>query len=213
MIRIGLLSEGGVDEALLPSLLAQLAGEVPGIGKAEIDWRAFPFEPNGYGEIPKTLELLTKLYSIPSEWERLGCDLFVVVHDSRKTEEVQKDIKNILGAARDFPAVYGLAIQEVEAWVLGDIENVNKNVFKIYPLPKLPTAPERDKDPKKTLTDLFVKRSKEIEFDRWNAECARKVAEFVRASQVRRKCPRGFGAMVQSFRRARLGSRGGGASL
>ena len=34
----------------------------------------------------------------------------------------------------------------------------------------LPAAgfPERDKDPKKTLTDLFVKRSK-IEFDRWNA--------------------------------------------
>ncbi|MBI4677265.1 MAG: hypothetical protein HY748_06755 [Elusimicrobia bacterium] len=213
MIRIGLLSEGGVDEVLLPSLLEQLAEEVPGIGKTEIDWRAFPFAPNGYGEIPKTLKMLTRLYPIPSEWERLGCDLFVVVHDSRKTEEVQKDIKNILGAARDFPAVYGLAIQEVEAWVLGDIENVNKNVFKIYPVPELPAAPERDKDPKKTLTDLFVRKSKESEFDRWNAECARKAAPFVRASQVRRRCPRGFGPLVKSFRRARLSGRGPGDSL
>ncbi|MBI5242973.1 MAG: hypothetical protein HY922_04715 [Elusimicrobia bacterium] len=204
MIRIGLLSEGGIDEALLPPLLAQLAEKVPGIGTRKIDWNAFRFAPNGYGGIPKTLKVLSKLHSIPSEWGRIRCDLFVVVHDSRKTEDVQKDIRKILKAARDFPAVYGLAIQEVEAWVLGDIENVNKKVFKIDPLPKLPAAPERDKDPKKTLTNLFVKRSQAIEFDRWNAECAREVAPFIRASQVQRRCPHGFGAMAQSFSCVRL---------
>lgn len=204
MIRIALLSEGGTDEALLPSLMEQLAGKVPGIGKTKIDWKAFPFAPNGYGEIPKTLRMLAKLHSIPSEWERIGCDLFVVVHDSRKTQEVQKEIKSILRTTRGFPAVYGLAIQEVEAWVLGDIENVNRCLFKIEPPPRLPHPPERDKDPKKTLTDLFVKKSTEIEFDRWNVDCARAVAPFLRASQVLRHCPSGFGGLDRAFSQFRL---------
>jgi hypothetical protein len=56
---------------------------------------------------------------------------------------------------------------------LGDIDNVNRRLFKIDPRPSLPFAPERDRDPKKTLTDLFVRPSKELEFDRWNVECAR----------------------------------------
>ena len=66
MIRVGLLSEGGIDEALLPPLLGQLVRNSPGMGKVTIDWKAFPFAPNGYGEIPKTLRILTRLHLIPS---------------------------------------------------------------------------------------------------------------------------------------------------
>jgi hypothetical protein len=162
LIRIGLISEGGIDEALLPPLLSQAARIALGMDEKDIAWApSFLFAPNGYGEIPKHLRHLARLRSsFPSEWERIGCDLVIVVHDSRKTEIVQ-----------------------------------------------------RDKDPKKTLTDSFVKRSKAVEFDRWNAECARKVSPFLRASQVRRRCPRGFGSLLQSFSSARPNGRGARASL
>lgn len=208
MIRVGLLTEGGIDEALLPPLLGQSAATIPALRNLAIDWKAFPFAPNGYGEIPKNLKMLVKLHSRQSEWERIGCDLFVVVHDSRKTDQVQGEIRAVLARSTTFPIVYGLAIQEVEAWVLGDIDNVNRYVFKIHPMPSLPFAPERDRDPKKTLTDLFVSRTRELEFDRWNVECARLAAPFLRASQVQRKCPRGFGGLVRSLGRISLNESG-----
>lgn len=138
-------------------------------------------------------------YADENERRRIGCDLFVVVLDSRKTEEVQRQIKDVLRGAPDFPAVYGVAVQETEAWVLGDIENVNRHVLKVYPAPRLPKAPERDPDPKKTLNDLFIRASRVLEYDAWNTECARVVAPYLRKDTVAARCPKGFGKFVTGF--------------
>lgn len=203
MTRIGLLVEGETDEVLLPGLLRGVLGSLRGVSSKRVETLTFPFPPNGYGEIPKNLRMLVRLWAIPSERERLGCDAFIVIHDSRKTEAVQKEIRGILKNAPGFPAVYGLAILETEAWVLGDIENANRHVFKVDPMPPLPGPPERDPVPKKTLSDLFVRPSSEIEFDRWNCECARRVAPHLRHTQVAFHCKEGFGKLASRIKSAR----------
>lgn len=198
-MRIGLLIEGGIDEALLPSLMEQLMSVLPEHRRRGLGYYPVPFPPNGYGEIPKNLKMLVKLYKDADERRRIGCDLFVVILDSRKTNEVQRQIKNILQGAPEFPAVYGVAIQETEAWVLGDIGNVNKHVFKVVPEPQLPKASEKDSDPKKTLVDLFVRVSQVLEYDAWNTECARAVAPHLRKDTVVTRCPKGFGKFAAGF--------------
>jgi hypothetical protein len=201
MNKIGLLVEGAIDEALLPPLIQDALGRLS--QAAPLTTMTFPYPPGGFGEVVKNLKTLVRLYQNLSERERLGCNLFLIVHDSRKTESIQKEIRTILREAVYFPAVYGLAIQETEAWVLGDIGHVNRHVFQIHPDPRLPRAPELDPDPKKTLTDLYVKPSKTIEYDCWNLACACQVAPFIRSSQVARRCPRGFGKLVSSLSRNR----------
>jgi len=200
-MRIGLLIEGGIDEEIIPPLVEQLMSIVPKPRRRGLDCYLVPFPPNGYGEIAKNLKMLVKLYDDSDQRKRIGCDLFVVVLDSHKTDVVQREIKNILRGAKRFPAVYGLAIQETEAWVLGDIGNVNKHVFKVYPEPRLPQAPERDPDPKKTLVDLFIHASHVLEYDAWNRECARTVAPYLRKDTVAFRCVRGFRPFAMEFER------------
>lgn len=201
MSRIGLLVEGGIDEALLPSLLKETMSALGFRHPEAMDTYLFPYRSGGFGEIPKNLRILVRLFEDAEERQRLGCDLFVVIHDSRGTDGIQKEIRTILKDAPGFPAVYGLAIQEIEAWVLGDIENVNREVFRVQPLPKLERSPERDPDPKATLTEKFVIPSRHVNFDRWNPECARAVAPYLRPSQVSAHCPKGFGKFLESLKR------------
>jgi len=198
-MRIGLLLEGGIDEQIVTPLLGQLIAVLPEHRRRGLDYYPMPFPSHGYGEVLKNLRMLVKLYEDVNERQRIGCDLFVVVLDAHKTDEVQRQIKHVLRGAHEFPAVYGLAIQETEAWVLGDIGNVNKHVFKVDPEPPLPRAPEKDPDPKKTLVDLFVRVSPVLAYDAWNTECARLVAPHLRKDTVMARCPKGFGKFAIGF--------------
>lgn len=200
MSRVGLLVEGGIDEEILSVVLAQLLKTFRRWRSQQNVFMFYLFPPNGYSEIPKNLRTLVNLYQDPSERARIGCDVFVIVHDMKNTEEVQREIRRILRDNQTFPAVYGIAIQELEAWILADIENVNRMVFRVEPTPRLPRAPERDSDPKRTLVELFIRPSKEAEFDGWNLECARRVAPHIRPEQVIARCPRGFGRFVGILR-------------
>ncbi|MCI0343511.1 MAG: DUF4276 family protein [Planctomycetales bacterium] len=199
MNRVGLLAEGGTDEIILQPLIRRAIQAKLRTPPMNFGFLPLPFSPNGFGEIPKNLRMLLKLYYEPSERSRIECDLYVVVHDSRKTEVLQQEIRQILKDAPEFPSVYGLAVQETEAWVLGDIENVNRHVFRISPLPRLPRPPEKDPDPKATLTTLFVRPSSDIEFDRWNQECARLVAPHLRVDKVHDHCRKGFGRFLKAL--------------
>jgi hypothetical protein len=199
-MRIGLLVEGGIDEEILPPLINQLLADWRRHRRREPDYYRFPFPPKGYGEILKNVRMLVKLYPNAEEWQRIGCDLFVVVLDSRNTETVQREITRVLKGATGFPAVFGLAVQETEAWVLGDIDHVNRHVFKVKPQPRLQTSPEKDPDPKRTLNDFYVRASTAIDYDAWNKECARAVAPYLRGSQVEVRCPKGFGKLAERFR-------------
>ncbi|MCX6844780.1 MAG: hypothetical protein NTX53_21160 [candidate division WOR-3 bacterium] len=207
-MRIGLIVEGEIDEEVIPPLLDQLHREAAPLYNQQLEFRQMPYQPNGAGEVPKQLEYLIYLHTnSPSEWQRLGCDTIVVVIDSLRTDAVQDEIRDVLRGASGFPAVYGLAIQETEAWVLGDIEYLNKHVFKVDPAPNLPAKPEKDPDPKRTLSSMFVAASPVIEYDCWNRECARLVAGYLRHAQVATNCPKGFGKLAKKFtqvaRRAR----------
>jgi hypothetical protein len=192
-LRIGLLCEGRIDEELIQPLLQKLIGNQVKI------FFSFPVPPNGFGEIPKNLRMLIKLKEQPSEWERIWCHVFIIILDSKRTESIQKEIKKILDRTSDFPAVYGLAIQEIEAWVLGDIENVNRHVLNINPCPRLLYSPETDPDPKATLNSIFITQSSNIESDCWNVECARLVAPFLRVDQLKIRCPKGFGKLAKKI--------------
>ncbi|MDI6774554.1 MAG: hypothetical protein QME60_04050 [Verrucomicrobiota bacterium] len=95
-MRIGLPIEGGIDEEILPPLIEQLMSVLPEHRRRGLDYYPVPFPPNGYGEIPKNLKMLVRLYANVNERQRIGCDLFVVVLDSRKTDAVQRQIRDVL---------------------------------------------------------------------------------------------------------------------
>ena len=198
MICIGLLAEGTIDENLLPPLIEKI------FEGREVRFRHLPYPPNGAGEIPKNLKILTRLYQYEEEKRRIGCDLFILVHDSRNTQEIQKEIRSILRDAVGFPAVYGLAIQEIEAWVLAEHKHLNNHLFQIHPCPTLPHKPEDDPAPKKTLIELFLKRSERFEYDHWNTECAWAVAPYLRPKAIAFQCRRGFGAFLSDLKRQAL---------
>ena len=120
MSRIGLLIEGGIDEELLKPLLDSIIEQIVAPRRNVVSYFISPFPPNGYGEIPKNLQTLVRQFQDHQERQRIGCDLFLIIHDSRRTDAIQRRIRRILrDAQHDFPAVYALAIQEIEAWVRG----------------------------------------------------------------------------------------------
>ena len=205
-MRVGLLVEGGIDEEILPPLVEQLLVVIPEHKRRGIDYFYVPFPLNGYGELPKNLKTLVRLYLDERERHLIECkhyicDLYIIVLDSRKTDNVQKEIKKILQDAPDFPSVYGLAIQETEAWILGDIDHVNRKLLHIHPAPRLEKAPERDPDPKKTLTDIYIRPSNAIEYDCWNKACAQLVAPYLRQEQIAVRCRIGFGNFAKGFKK------------
>ncbi|MBI4028340.1 MAG: hypothetical protein HY360_25370 [Verrucomicrobia bacterium] len=80
---------------------------------------------------------------------------------------------------------------------------IDEHLYRLYGLTKdeLLCPPEKDSNPKKTLTELFVRPSTAIEYDVWNRQCARLVAPHLRHEQVAIHCPRGFKRLSADLKR------------
>ena len=200
--KIGIIAEGSIDHTLLPPLLSQIARQ-----KANFDW---PLDAEDVAEpllfIRKrgdggVLETVRKLVKVLDKSD-LDHAFFVIVLD-RKTPDVQRKVRRLIRGKGRF--VLGIAIEEIEAWWLGDRTNT---LAWLGLKGKLPAdsrygqrryKAEKDGNPKKTLNEL-TELSDECDrcYGRGSTELAMGFVENywqinANLGEIAGQCPRGFG--------------------
>lgn len=117
--KIGIIAEGPIDHCLLPPLLGRIARE-----RADYGWpvtsddvaEVFSIRKRGHGGVLETVRRLVKALDAIDDQRA-----FYVILLDRRTKAVQEEIKKLLENRDRF--VLGIAIEEIEAWWLGDPEN------------------------------------------------------------------------------------------
>lgn len=155
-MKVSIITEGDIDLVLLPPLIAAIAQE------AGIRWPVDVKEDLHVSHIRKTghggaLEKARQIAESLAKGTYPRPDLLVFVLDSYKTEHVIGEIKDLL-AGHPW-VVFGIAIQEIEAWWLGDRKQTlgwlgltEETATECGYGPDY--APEKDADPKVTLNKL-----------------------------------------------------------
>ena len=217
--RIGIIAEGVIDHALLPALLSRIAHD-----KASFRWpldasdlaQTFPIRKRGHGGVLEAVRALVA--ALDTEVYDHAC--FVILLD-RKTAPVQKEIRKLIQGRPRF--VLGLAIEEIEAWWLGDRTNTfawtgldANSLPSACPYARRTYKAEADKRPKATLDELTrLSERFDRSYGEGNLDMAQEFAEdywmkFARLDEISSQCPRGFGRfgqqMVNAFHRARAAS-------
>ncbi len=213
--KIGVITEGSIDYALLPPLLSRIAEEKVGFHwPLDVDDVAelFPIRKRGHGGVLHALRALVR--ALDTQYYDHAC--YVILLD-RRTRRIQQRVRRLISGRDRF--VLGIAIEEVEAWWLGDRTNTLAwSGFDALLLPECRYATrnyqaERDENPKRTLDELTRLSDR---FDRsygeGNLDLATEFAEeywraYARLDEIAHQCPQGFGTFQQEvagqFRRAR----------
>jgi hypothetical protein len=219
--KIGIISEGPIDHLLLPHLLSHIAAKDAGC-----DWpietsdvaEPLHIRKRGHGGVLETVRALVEFLMR----DRLGYSFVVILLD-RRTKEVQGKIAKLLAGKEGF--ILGIAIEEVEAWWLGDRSNTLAwSGFTHATLPacryrlcdpsdRLVYAAEKDPDPKKTLDEITqISPKLESRYGDGNTELASHFGENhwkrnAQLDEISSQCPRGFkefrNHVKQGFRAAR----------
>jgi hypothetical protein len=219
--KIGIISEGPIDHVLLPPLLSQLASRDAGYEwPVETGDVAEPLQirKRGHGGVLEKVRALVKFLTRDS----LGYAFFVIVLD-RRTKHVQDEIRKLVAGKDGF--IIGIAIEEIEAWWLGDRTNTlawsgfthgtlpvcRYNVCN--PKGQVVYAAEKDPEPKKTLDELTQHSTKlDFRYGEGNTELASQFAEDhwkpnARLDEISVQCPNGFGEFRKLARQAFQASR------
>lgn len=199
--KIGVIAEGPIDHILLRALLGRIAEEKVGFKwplEPEDVAELFAIRKRGHGGVLETVRHLVKV--LDSQYFDHAC--FVILLD-RRTKGTQDRVRKLIRGRDRF--VLGIAIEEIEAWWLGD----RCNTLAWTGLGE--TAPrgsryaienyhaENDDDPKHTLDELTRSSAR---FDRCygdgNVDMAREFAEnywrdCAQLDQIAGQCPQGFG--------------------
>jgi len=214
--KIGIIAEGAIDHALLPPLLSRIAEDL-----AQLAWpldtsdvaEVFRIRKRGHGGVLESVRALVK--ALNTEHYNHAC--FVILLD-RRTRAVQAEVKKLIRGKARF--VLGIAIQEIEAWWLGDRTSTLQWTGLKNELPSTcryaadKYQAERDEDPKRTLDELTALSSR---FDRCygregNLDLASDFAESfwrpsARLREIAAQCPKGYlpfqDQMVNRFRHIR----------
>lgn len=213
--KIGIIAEGPIDHALLPPLLERIAQQ-----RAQFQWpldpadiaEIFPIRKRGHGGVLETVQKLVRAL----DTEFFDHAFFVILLD-RKTRPVQAKIKKLLHNRNRF--VLATAIEEIEAWWLGDRHNTLAWSRLAHSLPpacryaRSNYQAEKDDQPKKTLDELTrLSNCFDRCYGQGNLDMAIEFAEnywrrHARLEQIRQQCPIGFGAfeteVTQQFRAAK----------
>ncbi len=200
---------------LLPPLLSRIAQDQAGFtwpvaagDVAEI----FPIRKRGHGGVLETVRALVKV--LDTDVFDHAC--FVIILD-RRTRPVQRKIERLIRDRDRF--VMGIAIEEIEAWWLGDRTNTlswsgfRRNLPAHCRYAKTAYLSERDKEPKRTLDELTRLSSKFTTcYGHGSVDLA---SDFVdeywqhnaRTDEIAIQCPNGFGRfqsrMANRFRQVK----------
>lgn len=141
----------------------------------------------GYGGCA---EMLLKGARQVKAYSKLGCSKFIICYDSdrscpkeRHSEIIEKIIKKSAINA-EFCAL--VPIQEIESWILADLDSVSKIIPSWKPK-KIIHNPENQNDPKEFLEDLSKTSQKRPLYS--HATHNPRIAEHISLEAIARKCP------------------------
>jgi hypothetical protein len=214
--RVGIVAEGPIDLALLPSILHQIAKERAGVAWPVNIADAFEWlqmRPRGHGGV---LMAIRRIVRVLEKDPQLPYAFIVILLD-RRTQKIQKRIRKLISGKDRF--VLAIAQEEIEAWWLGD--RTNTLGWLKFPQPPVGTryanrsyVAERDNNPKYTLHEL-TEKSAHVDrvYGEGNLELARDFAELwdgkVRLNEIKTQCPQQFPPFcdetTQAFRRVKSG--------
>ena len=200
--RIGVIAEGPIDHVLVAVLLERIARD-----RAHFTWpvlpddaaQGFPVRKRGHGGVLDAVRRITAVLSQSSLYADYS--FFIVLVD-RRTKAVQKEVRKLVSGTGRF--IMGVAIEEIEAWWLGDrgstldwcglgnrLPGSARYAQKGY-------VAEKDRAPKKTLDEL-TDLSPELDrrYGEGNAGLAMEFADIwkgtAKLADIETQCPRGFG--------------------
>jgi hypothetical protein len=204
--KVGVITEGPVHEVLVAAFLQRIARE-----RAHFEWPLLPddateFVPTrkrGHGGV---LDAVKRLVSFVEESVCFNDRAFFVIVLDHRTKAVQERIRKIIRGSDRF--IVGIAIEEMEAWWLGDRVNTLAWLQLSSSLPPGAryAAPgytaEKDKHPKRTLDELtMISTAVTRRYGQGNTEMAREFAQVLeygaRLDDIEGQCPRGFGAFCR----------------
>jgi hypothetical protein len=206
-MKISLITEGDIDRALIPCLLAEIAKRVGVTWPLTVDeFQETQIRKRGFGAVLDGVRLVIEqmeagTYARP--------DVLVVVLDHRKTQAVVDEIRR-LTRSMDWIAI-GIAVEEIEAWWLADqnqvlawLEISREDARRVGYSESY--SPERDHDPKQTL-HLLTQASNKILFNygRGSVTLAEEFADvawknWADLESMVFKCPRGFAPFAERMR-------------
>ncbi|EDN72911.1 hypothetical protein BGS_0398 [Beggiatoa sp. SS] len=176
----GVLGEDKSDVATLKVLIQRLAREE----NVSIKTKGY----NGCGE------MLTKGGKQLKLFAKLGCNRFIVCYDAddderenRYQEVVKRIIKKsgLTGLKTEEIICIVIPVQEIEAWILADIEAVT-HIFQNWH-PKPISNPESIDSPKEYLEKISRDSKKRLRYN--HATHNEKVAQYLDLEKVFKKCP------------------------
>jgi hypothetical protein len=213
--RIGVLAEGPIDHALISPIIRQIATK-----RAQFTWPVDPADaaewlklrPRGHGGVWLAVQKAIRVL----QEEEFPYSFIIILLD-RRTKAIQGKIRRLISGRDRF--VLAVAQEEIEAWWLGDRPcTLSWLRFDAAPGNTRYAKPgyqaERDKEPKKTLTEL-TQESPNPEIDRnygeGNLDLARDFADFwegrVNLPEIEGQCPKRFQPFchdtTEAFRRAK----------
>ena len=217
--KVGVIAEGAIDLALLPPLLERIARDRAGFAwpvNAEDMTEFFPIRKRGFGGVVDTVQKVLDVL----EHGAFEHAFFVVLLD-RRTRQAQEAIRDLLPNTDRF--LLAVAMEEIEAWWLGDRRNTLAWSGLADCLPDSARyaaagyKAESDDKPKATLNELTQISAR---FDRCYGEGNLALAvEFAEdywgdhadLASIRVQCPRGYGPFerqaTQRFRSAAAAAR------
>lgn len=172
----GILGEDDSDTDTLKVLIRRLANDP-----------SLSIRPKGFNGCA---EMLRKGARQLRAFANTGCTRFVISYDADRCDptlrhrEVIERIVNPSGIG--FPCCVLIPVQEIEAWILADIQAVSKVLTSWNPSP-LETEPERIDDPKEYLEALSRNNKKKPIYD--HATHNAKVAKHLNLDRLRTRCP------------------------
>jgi hypothetical protein len=176
-MKLLLIREGEIDGILIPPLITTIAVN------NNIHWpldfgndiRTEFQKGSGFGSVKSAVQ---KIIEAQNEDRALVGRMFqkvVILLDGKGTQAAQNEIHQMIAGHPDF--IFGIAIKEVESWVLADRDhiiewlNVNRADCPQCRFWQRGYQPESDPDPKETLNAL-VSASDRIDFDKWGTGAA-----------------------------------------
>jgi hypothetical protein len=184
----GVLGEDASDADTIKELIRQLAGDP-----------RLPIKAKGFGGCGEMLNLgASHLRALTN----LGCDRFVVTYDAdeKPAHERRAEVmgKIVAPAGVQDRCCILIPVQEIEAWILADIEAVSKVLSSWRPKP-IKQNPESIRHPKEYLESQSRRANRKPIYS--HATHNPLVARYLRPDRVGKKCP-SFRPLVEFIRNA-----------
>lgn len=132
-----------------------------------------------------------------SAWSEMGCEHFIICYDSDR-DKPEARYEKLVAAIKesDVPGTYCalVPIQEIEAWILADLEAVSKVITGWRPPGKEIVTPEAQRDPKEHLEGLTKMQNSRPRYNHAMHNPA--VAKHLNLDKVLKKCP-SFGPLFE----------------